>query len=223
MDAKKLFRFNDLNYYTHIDLARARELKLNIRLITEENKPNFLSYGPETRINYSLMFKQYVTFLSDLKNRDIAKDTVKLILNNAWGCLCEHFRNYHTADQNNKEAALDTEDSLIVENIVPFQKNTINGIKQRQTKSKITYCSKNRYFNTNYGRIQAFLTAKARATISKVMEPNIENIVRCHTDGFICTHPVDNIKLSLKIGDFKLDKQGMCHVKNSNIVEWLKK
>ena len=39
-----LFRFNDKNWYTHIDLKRAKELKLDITII-ENNECNFLSFN----------------------------------------------------------------------------------------------------------------------------------------------------------------------------------
>ena len=40
----KKFGFNPKNYYTHIDLTRAKELNLNIKLIVD-SQPNFLHYS----------------------------------------------------------------------------------------------------------------------------------------------------------------------------------
>ena len=42
----KLMRQNKCNYYTHIDITRARELQYNIILI-EDDEPNVLYYSRE--------------------------------------------------------------------------------------------------------------------------------------------------------------------------------
>ena len=46
-----LFKFDNLNYYTHIDISTAKELKLNIELI-HDDQPNFL-YIQLRVLNYS--------------------------------------------------------------------------------------------------------------------------------------------------------------------------
>ena len=56
---KKLFRFSDKNYYTHIDLTRAKELNLNVELIIDE-QANFCI---TQEINYWLVQKYLVNIL----------------------------------------------------------------------------------------------------------------------------------------------------------------
>jgi len=48
----KLFRFNQLNYYTHTSLENAKSLGLNIHLIKDSN-PNFLFYSREKLIGFN--------------------------------------------------------------------------------------------------------------------------------------------------------------------------
>ena len=57
-----LFRENKNNFYTHIDLKRARELKYEIELI-QDGHENFLHYGPNNRKRAKSLFGDYMTFL----------------------------------------------------------------------------------------------------------------------------------------------------------------
>ena len=82
----KLFRFNFKDHYTHTDLYRARELKLNIKLIVDD-KPNFLYYSRDKLLVGTELFGNYVDLLFDLKQKGI--DGSKSILNILWGALGE--------------------------------------------------------------------------------------------------------------------------------------
>ena len=82
-----VFHFNPDNYYTHLDLTRARELALQIELIQDE-KPNFLYYPAEARIEGRQLFRPFIDYLINLETPDI-KDAVKSIRNVLWGALCE--------------------------------------------------------------------------------------------------------------------------------------
>ena len=44
-EVNNLFRFNDKNWYTHIDIKRVKELNLTIILI-ENTECNFIYYNP---------------------------------------------------------------------------------------------------------------------------------------------------------------------------------
>jgi hypothetical protein len=163
------------------------------------------------------MFKNYVDYLFELKNTiDIeAKPTIKRILNIAWGLQVEKNKNYTIVSDSDTSDSDYIEEPITISEIIPFS----NDENDEDAKIKITWYKKNNIYKTNYARLQCFLTAQARNILSKVMEVNINDIVRCHTDGFICTHPIDNLKISNKIGEFKI-KTGTCHVINSNKVEW---
>ena len=62
----KLFKFNYHNYYTSIDLANAKELGFEIKLI-QDSKPNFLYWSRDKLITFNEVFKNYVDILFPLK------------------------------------------------------------------------------------------------------------------------------------------------------------
>ena len=89
-----LFRYNKYNWYTHIDLIRAKVLGLQVSLI-QDGTFNFLVYEKETRIPGNVIFEEYVNFLFKLKILGGTVNKVfKRILNTLWGALCQ--RRDHT-------------------------------------------------------------------------------------------------------------------------------
>jgi hypothetical protein len=62
----KLFSVNRYNYYTHIDLTRAKELNLDIQLI-QDGQANFLHYSRDKCLTGYEIFGEYVDLLFDLK------------------------------------------------------------------------------------------------------------------------------------------------------------
>ena len=66
----KLFKFNKLNYYTHISLEQAKSLNLSIKMI-EDNQPNNLFYSKDKVIGYNEVFTEYTKFLFELKEKKI--------------------------------------------------------------------------------------------------------------------------------------------------------
>ncbi|CAG8636289.1 10854_t:CDS:2, partial [Diversispora eburnea] len=74
----------------------------------------------------------------------------------------------------------------------------------------------------NYGthpRIKPFLLASTRKTISEIVKPLGDQVKRIHTDGFIVVGRV-NLKTGKEIGELKLEKRGICTVKNCITVTW---
>jgi hypothetical protein len=60
-------------------------------------------------------------------------------------------------------------------------------------------------YQTNWGRLCPFLISKARSTISKLIEPDIKNVIRLHTDGFITKTKYDESKIDDKLGSLKFE------------------
>ena len=75
---------------------------------------------------------------------------------------------------------------------------------------------KEKRYETNWARMEPFIVASGRLKISNMILPNIENVVRCHTDGIILKKPIANVKLGSDIGDLKFEESGTCHIINSN-------
>ena len=78
-------RQNKYNYYTHIDISRARELQYNIILI-DDNEPNVLYiFLDKKTINACQAFRPFVDYMYQLKSNNIPG--AKNILNCLWGAL----------------------------------------------------------------------------------------------------------------------------------------
>ena len=77
-----LFRFNNKNWYTNIDIKRAKELKLNITVI-ENTECNFIYHNSSKCIKATDLFKDYVDILYKLKDKKI--EGSKMLLNILWG------------------------------------------------------------------------------------------------------------------------------------------
>ncbi|CAG8486644.1 1713_t:CDS:2 [Ambispora gerdemannii] len=63
------------------------------------------------------------------------------------------------------------------------------------------------------------LWASARKTISEIVKPLGNQVKRIHTDGFIVAGRV-NLKTGIEMGELKLEKRGICVVKNCITVIW---
>jgi hypothetical protein len=196
----KLFRFNKLHYYTHIDINLARNLGLNIQLINDDNS-NALLYT-EGRGNGSQYFRQIVHSLYDLKQQSIL---AKRILNAIWGALCERNKIKRITKQE-----INLDDNELVVDIKPWTNEN----------SKITYLKHDKYFKHSFARLGCFLTSAVRKDIATTLLPYKEHIHRCHTDGFISDIPLP-LHLGTFIGDYKLEKEGRAVIENSNKIIWI--
>ena len=190
-ETNNLFRFNDKNWYTHIDLKRAKELKLTITII-ENNECNFIYYNS---IKSCDLFKNYVDILFKLKDKKI--EGSKMLLNMLWGALCEKKKTKHYID-------------IISENFIIPDNNEILHIKHCDNKITLHLSHNDNIYKTNYARMCSFL-------FSKIIEPYKNDVINCHTDGFTLTHYPKELKTGLNIGELKYN--GYCenyNIKNCN-------
>ena len=196
----RLFRFNNLNYYTHINITDAKKFGLKINLI-EDEQANALMYSRDKCLRADQIFKRFVDSLFEFKeNKELEKDVrdyIKLIINRLWGALCE----------TNEKRNIINKDSLD-EFDIPKNYKVVQ-IKPSRNKNQIILdIANNDYFyKNNYARLKPFLIAKGRSVISNLMFPHKEFIKRCHTDGFISSKKLD-IKTGNKLGD--LVYEGYC-------------
>ena len=85
-NTRKMFRFNNNNYYTTIDLNVAKRLGFKMHLI-EDCEYNFLSYGKGACMTGSQVFKTFIDIFYRLKTETKNKD-FKLVMNLLYGTLC---------------------------------------------------------------------------------------------------------------------------------------
>lgn len=182
-----LFRRNNLNYYTHIDLDLAYNLGYKIEL--KNDGFNFLYYSPDKCVSGERLFKQYVELLFGLKKENITY--AKSLLNILWGALCE--KATFKSKSINTEKIEDVED----DNIMDEDEHIVDINQYNDNEIGIEYCKYNSYFKTNYARISPFLTALARRELTKfITKHNIEtkDIYWIHTDSIITPIKLDDIK-----------------------------
>jgi hypothetical protein len=193
---KKLFHFNNLNYYTHTDLALAHKLNFNINIIND-NTPNFLFYPPSACITGTTLFKNYITYLFDLKKAHPDLKYIKRILNILWGALSE------TNITNSYSVSTDKE--LIINNT-----ERIVNIKKYNDAEFIFECEEvGNKFCSGFARISPFITAKGRSLIAQLAKEHVKDvdrIYRVHTDSILCSEPLHiKDKTDCDLGDFGLE------------------
>lgn len=201
----KLFRFNFKNYYTHIDLNHARDnLKLQINL-NHDGGYNFLSYK-EGRMNASKIFGTLIDKLIELQQD--GTPFIKQLRNIIWGSLCEKKKCTQIASLDKKKNI----DDCIVKHIVPFGDGKV----------KVDYIKTDRQqYKHNYARIGVFLTAFTRKQLGEVIYPIRDHVYQFHTDGFVSDIVHKYLKISEKMGDWKMKHQGPCIIHNKTKVEWV--
>lgn len=200
----KLFRFNQLNYYTHISLTNAKTLGLEFRLI-EDNQPNALLYSRDKCLRSDQIFKRYIEFLFPLKeNKTLEKDVrdyIKSIITRLWGVLCETNETRNIIDRNCLESFE-----------IPNNHKIIQTKPSRNKKQIIIDTADNdNFYKSSFARLKPFLLSKGRSMISNIMQPHKDYIKKINTDGFISSVKLD-IKTGEKLGDLKYE--GFC----SNVI-----
>lgn len=188
--------------YTHYDINVARKLGMTVTMSTAS--PNVLLF--EERVPARSVFKPFVDYIYDLRKTvpDATKPRVKKIMNCLWGGLCAKRK---TKVDLNKVNVLDLEGRSVT-HIEPFGNSLLVTVERNE----------NRY-KTSYARMLPFITSYGRYVMFKELMPFKDSIHRIHTDGFIADRKLD-LKLSTKLGGWKIEKQGKCRIKNSKHVEW---
>jgi hypothetical protein len=186
----KLFRFNQSNYYTAISLTHAKTLGLTIELI-QDDKPNFLYYSRDKLITFNEVFKPFVEFMFELKEKKIEKS--KQVLNILWGALCEIDKKKYFCEET-KEINISDDEEIF--EIRPYKNDEEIDIIS-------THKNQKRY-KTNYARLNPFLVSQGRLHMSNLLLPYKDNIHRIQTDGFLSDIKIHQNK-EVKLGELKYE------------------
>lgn len=188
---KRLMTVNPENYYTHVDVKRAKDLGYTMHII-EDGQPNVALY--KRRISGSQLFAPYMQYLHTFKTKE--RPLVKQLLNILWGALCQ------------KEYTYDDSDTVEIDVELERVQIFLNSDLTRQiVKTERAYKLPN-------ARIGVFLTAQGRSIISQHIEPVKDEVYRVHTDGFYTTATVATKKKGL--GQLELKQEGMFEVRRIN-------
>lgn len=190
-DNPLIFKTNSKNYYTHYDLTHAKKKGLSIELI-QDDQPNCLIYSRDCLINGSILFKDYVDTLFQLKQKKVSGS--KDVLNILWGALCQKKKKklYITS---NKEYQI-TNNNTFIESIKP----AIN-----ETDIFVNTYNINSIYLFDYARLGPFLLAYGRKKLLETIHPYIQNIKWAHTDGFITDIELPDLKVGSNLGDLKYE------------------
>ena len=192
---KKLFRINQKNKYTSIDIKYAQKIGLNVRLI-EDGKVNALVYTRDKCKTGYQCFKDFVDMLYKLRENPIIKARCKALLRCLWGSLCQRDEIIMKFDITKGEEFLFDENKKEV-----FFEPITDDIY------KITIRRLGKIFATDWARMKPFILAKGRSNIGNYIESCVDNIKYLHTDGFVSSVPLAYIT-SLKLGHLKFE--GAC-------------
>jgi hypothetical protein len=193
----KLFKVNKKNFYTHLEITRARQLGYDIQLI-QDGSVNALVYSRDKLLNSNQLFGKYIEILFDLKKKKIPR--AKNILNMIWGILCEKRTQIKYVEKELLEIDGD---------------NDIKSIRPYHNGHYVDVYNRTKTYRYPFARFEPFILAKGRIEISKIYEPYINNIVRVHTDGFYCTKKIEYNNMGNELGQLKYEGFGQCKVVNN--------
>jgi hypothetical protein len=203
----KLFKFNEHknNWYCHYDLKLARDLGLKMNIVND-NQSNFLYYSKEKLLNGRRVFGSTMKYLTDLKI--LGCPYVKGFYNNLWGSLAQ--RNKTNIYWNSiKNGDFDIHDD----------KYLIQYTEPKEKCYNIELGNRDSPYKSGFGRIGAFIQSFCRYKMAMRIKDYSKDIVYIHTDG---VYLKNNVKLPIgeKIGDFKIKKNSVVHIKNINNFVW---
>ena len=201
-DAKKFFRWNKKNVYTHYDLFIAKSEGLKITLLDLE--VNFYHYERKNCMTGKELFGEYANIMYGLKKMNIK--TAKLFCSGLWGMLSEK-----------DEIALTMK---IDEDFEVREGKRIEAIRNTRNVNifEVVLVDQTNEYKTDFARISPFILSKGRYEMYKIIKPIAKHVVRIHTDGFITDKKLKNINDQGQLGDLKYE--GYCE--NCEVVNAMK-
>jgi hypothetical protein len=187
----RLFRFQDDKWYCSQDIQSAKLLKLKINVI-DDGKTNFLYYDNTKCIKGDKLFGAFVNYMYDLKQKKVSGS--KDVLNSLWGAICQ-------------------------KKLSKTKKEVENPLKIRPTLDGLfSYVEREHPYNP-YARLKRFLLAEGRLIIVKTILKYGQDIVQCHTDGFISKKKLNDITSSTDLGSIKYEGCKQVHIICANEVK----
>ena len=163
-----LFRFNEVNYYTHYDLIVAYKLGFKIELVDDDinalvypHYTNISDLDKNTLIKSPLQFRRIISSLYEIKEKTHNK-MVKQMLNTIWGTLTTHKKDldnkYVYNDEKNDE--IEIEQNEYIENINEYEDN----------KYEFSVYNYDKLTLYRYYRLKPFLTSFQRYNMFNICE-----------------------------------------------------
>ena len=195
----KYFGFIKSHQYTHEDIELAILLGLKIEMINKEN--NAYVYEKDALVPMCRIFKDYIDYCFELRNQKAP--FAKMFLSMLWGVLS-------TANTHSRIISADAEPIVIDENYMEQSFTRLDN-----NKFQINYGDTGNVYVYNWARLGTFLTSMARNKLAKFLLPRKDDVVYCHTDGFILKNKLETDR------EFTNDLHGLKyegHNKNIKII-----
>lgn len=214
-----LFRYNKNNLYTSYDLQNAKNLKLNIKLISDEVY-NCLSYKNARMLKGKVFFKPFVDYWFTMKKDGVPY--AKRILNSLWGALTSANKRRDPSKSGDKDVPYQVPKGYVLTKITTknnFQPSPITSDNSEgviKPHYEYEFVNQLQPFKYTYARLKPFLLAKAKSKIlSSTINYHIDNdtILYSHTDSLITNKPM-KFKLNDDMGGWKLEHEGPVYIKN---------
>jgi len=179
---KKIFHFNDDNYYTHYDIQLVRECQKtmdNIKIELILNEPNAYVYDSKKLIYSYKIFNNWFNIITQMKEELKGNLLTKFLGSSLWGFLSAKNIEIYTEDELEEE-----EDDYEIVDLVSHQNGDI--IYKVLKFNKFIY-------NTNF-RLKSFITSYARCKTAHIILDNnnlFDNLLRIHTDSVILNKEFD--------------------------------
>jgi hypothetical protein len=187
------FGFIKWHEYTHEDIEIAIKLGLKIEMINKEN--NAYIYEKDALVPMNRIFGDYIAYCFDLKKQDAP--FAKPLLTRLWGTLSEKTKHYRVVKGNDEPIMLDV------------NYNPQSFTRLSDNRFQIEYGDTGNTYVYNWARIGTFLTSMARNKMAKFLLPRKDDVVYCHTDGFILKRKLDtDATLKSDKSDFLPQKNG---------------
>lgn len=183
-DATKLFVFNKHDTYTHKQIGFVQyELKdydFKCELIID-GKPN--AYVYKHVVKASSIFGNWYKKLVAIKRRYPKNQLIKFLLSGLWGHLCVRYSTIPL-----------TEDEYI------DKMNDVEVVRQEvKSVDEVIYHCRKKMFNYNLARLMPWMNGSCHLTISRLVRPYLDSLIRIYVDSFTFTKRLDLHKTKLNI------------------------
>ena len=146
------------------------------------------------------LFGPFIDYLFNFKKAGHRE--VKQILNALWGALSQ--TNVLTVNTDKIRAGKE------ILTITPSNNGTLT----------FETVIKEKFYESDFARIKPFMMSYGRTKTSNIILTNLDKVVRCHTDGIICTSEITNIKFGNDLGNLMYEGKGNCKIFNCNKYTW---
>lgn len=207
---KKLFKWKfKHDKYSHMDLKRAQELGLTVKLI-EDGEVNAMQYSTESLFKSDTLLGETIRSLTKLKQDGLT--IAKELVNSLSGAMSQINKKQKVATIKVKQN-VDDFDKMIpgrsIDNVIIMSINT------------------DKIFKYPFARQTIFCINKWKNRLSELCEPVIDNIIRICTDSItLKNYNEELVKKTFKIGknlkEFKIEMDGRCKIENNCIKYWSK-